>query len=53
MAAFRSDVFLIKLDPGGIVPEAEFAGTNTTKRVRVVWCCGHERCATSAAYAPR
>lgn len=34
MAASRSDLLLIKLNRGGILPEAEFAGINNTKRVR-------------------
>lgn len=36
MAANRSDLLLIKLNPEGILPEAEFAGTNNTKRVRAL-----------------
>eukprot|EP00752_Nemacystus_decipiens_P003738 g3444.t1 len=32
VAANRSDLVLVKLDPQGILPEADFAGTNNTKR---------------------
>eukprot|EP00903_Cladosiphon_okamuranus_P013795 g12838.t1 len=32
VAAKRSDLLLIKLDREGILPEAQFVGTNTTKR---------------------